>query len=103
MVARIIFRVEADEFTWQEFSTSLEVAKARIELPGVVRPAEDLVFDEWTGDKTAIRDESRASLTEPRTVASSLACKPALSKAPCPRFHAVLASASLLLCMIPES
>ena len=58
MVARISFRVEADEFTWQEFSTSLEVAKARIELPGVVRPAEHLVFDEWTGDKSAIWDES---------------------------------------------
>jgi hypothetical protein len=104
MVAGIIFRVEADEFTWQEFSTSLEVAKARIELLGVVRPAELLIFDEWTSDKTAIRDESaKARLTEPRTVASSLACKPAFSKAPGPRFHAVLASASLLLCMIPES
>jgi Carboxypeptidase regulatory-like domain len=42
-------------------------------------------------------------LTEPRAVASSLPWKGALRKAPCFRLHAVLASASLLLCMIPAS
>jgi len=42
-------------------------------------------------------------LTEPRAVASSLPWKRALTKAPCFRLYAVLASASLLLCMIPAS
>ena len=45
---------------------------------------------------TSLR-KSLLCLIEPRTVASSLACKPAVSKAPYPRFQAVLASAALLL------
>jgi hypothetical protein len=42
-------------------------------------------------------------LTEPRAVASSLPWKGTLRKAPWFHLHAVLASASLLLCMIPAS
>ena len=42
-------------------------------------------------------------LTDPRTVASSLSRKRPLRKAPCPRLHAVLACASLLLCLVPAS
>jgi len=43
------------------------------------------------------------SLREPRMVAASLPGKRVLRKAPCARFHAVLASASLLLCMVPTN
>jgi hypothetical protein len=42
-------------------------------------------------------------LGEPRMVASSLPGKRVLRKAPCARLHAVLASASLLLCMVPTN
>lgn len=45
--------------------------------------------------------ESLMGMTEPRTLASSLFYKPTLRKAPCACLHAVLASASLLLCMVP--
>jgi Carboxypeptidase regulatory-like domain len=45
--------------------------------------------------------ESLMDLTEPRTVASSLLYKPPLRKASCACHQAVLASASLLLCMLP--
>jgi hypothetical protein len=44
---------------------------------------------------------SLTGLTEPRT--SSLPWNRALGKAPWPHLHAVLASASLLLCMVPPS
>jgi hypothetical protein len=42
-------------------------------------------------------------LGEPRMVASSLPGKRVARKAPCARLHAVLASASLLLCMVPAN
>ena len=42
-------------------------------------------------------------LREPRMVAASLPGKRVLRKAPCARLHAVLASASLLLCMVPTN
>jgi hypothetical protein len=42
-------------------------------------------------------------LGEPRMVAASLPGKRVLRKAPCARLHAVLASASLLLCMVPTN
>jgi len=42
-------------------------------------------------------------LTDPHTVASSLPRKRALRKTPCPGLHAVLACASLLLCLVPPS
>jgi hypothetical protein len=41
--------------------------------------------------------------TKPRTVASFLPRKRALRKVPCPRLGAVLAGASLLLCLVPVS
>jgi hypothetical protein len=40
---------------------------------------------------------------EPRTVASALPRKRALRKAPCPRLYAVIACASVLLCLLPAS
>src|ERR1700688_1910779 len=46
---------------------------------------------------------SLLGVTELRTVASSLPRKRALRKAPCRLLHAVLTTASLLLCMIPVS
>jgi Carboxypeptidase regulatory-like domain len=45
--------------------------------------------------------ESLIGLTEPRTVAPSVVYKHPLKKAPCACLHAVLATASLLLCMVP--
>ena len=42
-------------------------------------------------------------LREPRMVAASLPGKRVLRKAPCARLHTVLASASLLLCMVPTN
>jgi hypothetical protein len=45
--------------------------------------------------------ESLMGMTEPRTLASSLFYKRTLRKAPCACLHAVLASASLLLYMVP--
>jgi hypothetical protein len=57
MVARInIFASKLTNIA--RILNKLEIAKALTELPGAVRPAEHLVLDEWTGDKTAIRDES---------------------------------------------
>lgn len=53
-----IFRIKAEEFTWPECSTRLEVAKAGIELPGAGCPAEHRLLNPWMGGKTAIRDES---------------------------------------------
>jgi len=50
-----IVRVDAGEFTRQESSTGLEVAKARIELLGAVRPGKHLALTQWTGDKPSIR------------------------------------------------
>jgi hypothetical protein len=44
---------------------------------------------------------SLIGLNAPRTVASSLPWKRALRKAPCACLHTVLASASLLVCMVP--
>ena len=46
---------------------------------------------------------SLVGVTEPRTVASSLRWKRALRKAARPCLHAVFASASLLICMVPAS
>ncbi len=45
--------------------------------------------------------ESLIGLTEPRTVAPSMVYKHPLKKAPCACLHAVLATASLLLGMVP--
>jgi hypothetical protein len=53
-----IFRIKAEEFTWPECSTRLEVAKAGIELPGAGCPTEHRLLNSWMGGKTAIRDES---------------------------------------------
>jgi Carboxypeptidase regulatory-like domain len=46
---------------------------------------------------------SLLGVNKPRSVPSSPPRKRALKKVPCPRLHAVLASASLLLCLIPAS
>jgi hypothetical protein len=50
-----IFRVDADAFTWQAFTSNFAGDKARIELLGAVRPGQYLVLNRWAGDKTAIR------------------------------------------------
>ena len=47
--------------------------------------------------------ESLMGLTRPRTVVASVRYKRPLRKAPCVCLHAVLASASLLLCMVPAT
>jgi hypothetical protein len=57
MVARInIFASKLTNIA--RILNKLKIAKTPIELPGAGGPAEHLVLDEWTGDKTAIRDES---------------------------------------------
>ena len=44
MVSRFdILRVEADEFTWPESPTHLEVIKVQLELLGAVRPGQHFV------------------------------------------------------------
>jgi hypothetical protein len=53
-----IFRIKADEFTWQECSTRLEVAKAPIELLGAGCPAQHRLLNPWMGGKISIRDET---------------------------------------------
>ena len=56
-----IFRIKAEEFTWQECSTRLEVAKARIELLGAGCPAQHRYLNLWMGGETAIRESARAN------------------------------------------
>jgi hypothetical protein len=53
-----IIRIKAEEFTWQECSTRLEVGKARIELLVAGCPAQHRLWNAWMGGKTGIRDES---------------------------------------------
>jgi hypothetical protein len=76
------FRVEADAFKCQEYSTSCG--------------------DFHMCPPTSLRT-SLIGVPEPRAVASSLLWKRALRKATRPCLHAVFTSGSLLLCMVPAS